>query len=328
MGNRGPQPLRDDDPHEIAGYVLEARIGEGGMGTVFLTRTHDGRHPVALKLIRREHAQSENFRRRFAREVEAARRVRGSHLAEVVDHDAEGPRPWLATRYVPGLPLDVALKEFGPLPVDCVLRLTACAARALDAVHTAGLIHRDVKPGNLLLTAEGPWLIDFGIARAADGTSALTTVGRMVGTPKYMSPEHALGRALTPASDVFTLGLVAAEAASGRHPYGEGGGFVLATRIAGTAHEPPDLSAHPAALRGVLAAALAAGPEDRPSAAEIAGLCDRAAGSDMGSGGFAGRLPKQIASAVTAIERTARKAAPAPKDPRASGWLRRMRGDS
>ncbi|MFF3321980.1 serine/threonine-protein kinase [Streptomyces sp. NPDC002889] len=326
MGNRGPQPLRDDDPREIAGYVLAARIGEGGMGTVFLTRTRDGRHPVALKLIRREHAQSENFRKRFAREVAAARRVHGHHLAPVVDHDAEGPQPWLATRYVPGLPLDAALAEFGPLPVDCVLQLTAGAAQALHAVHTAGVIHRDVKPGNLLLTAQGPWLLDFGIARAADGTSVLTTVGRMVGTPKYMSPEHALGRPLTPASDVFTLGLVAAEAATGHHPYGEGGGFVVATRIAGTAHEPPDLSAHPAALRQVLAAALAARPEDRPSAAEMEQLCGRAAQRDVGR--FGGWLPKRVAAAVTGIERAAGTAGGRVKDPRASGWLRRPRRDT
>lgn len=317
MNGRGPQPLRDDDPREIAGYPLRARIGEGGMGTVFLTSSHDGALPVALKLIRREHARSDNFRRRFAREVEAARRVHGPHLAQVVDHDAEADLPWLATRYVPGLPLGEALDGHGPLPPACVLRLTAGAARALDAVHTAGLIHRDVKPGNLLLTAQGPWLLDFGIARTADGTSVLTTVGRMVGTPKYMSPEHALGRQLTPASDIFTLGLVAAEAATGHHPYGEGGGLVVATRIAGTDREPPDLSAHPPALRHLLTATLAARPEDRPSAAEVAELC--------GPSEYAGWLPKRIASAVTAVERAAARTAHRPQDPRAGTW-RRLRG--
>ncbi|MCX4823494.1 serine/threonine protein kinase [Streptomyces sp. NBC_01142] len=314
MGNGGPEPLREDDPREIAGYVLEARIGEGGMGTVFLSRTADGR-PVALKLIRREHAQSESFRKRFAREVEAARRVQGHHLVPVVDHDAEAARPWLATRYVPGLPLDDALQQYGPLPLPCVLQLTACAAHALDSVHAAGVIHRDVKPANLLLTAEGPWLLDFGIARAV-GSAALTTIGRMVGTPRYMSPEHALGKRLTPASDVFTLGLVAAEAATGRHPYGEGGGLVVATRIAGTDREPPDLSVYPAALHEVLAACLAARPEDRPAAAEVAELCGRAAGRDVRI--FGGWLPKPLAATVSRIERAA-------KDPRSSGWLSRTR---
>ncbi|NWF30787.1 serine/threonine protein kinase [Streptomyces sp. PKU-EA00015] len=310
-GKRGPEPLRDEDPREIAGYVLTARIGEGGMGTVFLTRGRDDGLPVALKLIRRQHAENEKFRRRFAREVEAARTVQGHHLVPVVDHDTDAERPWLATRYVPGLPLDEALGEFGPLPLDCVLRLTACTARALSAVHATGLVHRDVKPANLLLTARGPWLLDFGIARAWDavgGTSALTTVGRMVGTPKYMSPEHALGRALTPASDVFTLGLVAAEAATGRHPYGEGGGLVVATRIAGTAHEPPDLSVHPEPLRRLLTATLAPRPEDRPPAADVASLCTPPHHSPDW-------LPPSVTAAVTAIHRST-----LPPDPRTSPW--------
>ncbi len=325
MRNGGLEPLRENDPREIAGYVLEARIGEGGMGTVFLTRS-PAAGPVALKLIRREHAQSENFRKRFAREVEAARRVHGRHVVPVVDHDAEAERPWLATRYVPGVALDDALAGHGPLPLACVLRLTACAARALDIVHAAGVIHRDVKPANLLLTAEGPWLLDFGIARAA-GTASLTTIGRMVGTPKYMSPEHALGKQLTPASDVFTLGLVAAEASSGRHPYGEGGGLVVATRIAGTEHEPPDLGAHPAALREVLAACLAARPQDRPDAAEVARLCGSAAGPGVRDDDFRGWLPKPVAAAVADVERAAGvpRARPPAQDPRASGWLSRIR---
>ncbi|MFF8843256.1 serine/threonine-protein kinase [Streptomyces sp. NPDC015127] len=307
-GTRGPEPLRDEDPREIAGYVLRARIGEGGMGTVFLTRGRQDGLPVALKLIRREHAENDKFRRRFAREVEAARRVQGRHLVPVVDHDAEAERPWLATRYVPGLPLDEALGQFGPLPLDCVLRLAACAARALSAVHAAGLIHRDVKPANLLLTAQGPWLLDFGIARAADSTSALTTVGRMVGTPKYMSPEHALGRALTPASDMFTLGLVAAEAATGRHPYGEGGGLVVATRIAGTSHEPPDLSAHPEPLRRLLTATLSSRPEDRPSASDVASLC-------MAPHDAQDWLPPAVSTAITSLHHTT-----LPPDPRTSRW--------
>ncbi|MET9669572.1 serine/threonine-protein kinase [Streptomyces sp. NPDC006475] len=318
MRRDGLEPLRDNDPAEIAGYVLEARIGEGGMGTVFLTRSPEGR-PVALKLIRREHAQSENFRKRFAREVEAARRVHGRHVVPVLDHDADAERPWLATRYVPGLPLDEALAEHGPLPLASVLRLTAGAACALDVVHTAGVVHRDVKPANLLLTADGPWLLDFGIARAA-GTATLTTIGRMVGTPKYMSPEHALGKKVTPASDVFTLGLVAAEAASGRHPYGEGGGLVVATRIAGTEHEPPDLGPFPAPLREVLAACLAARPEDRPAAADVARLCGNPGGRDAGD--YRGWLPKPLATAVAKVERaTGAKV----DDPRSSGWLSRIR---
>ncbi|MGW2116975.1 serine/threonine-protein kinase [Streptomyces zhihengii] len=309
-GTRGPQPLREDDPREVAGYTLRARIGEGGMGTVFLTRERDGRRPVALKLIRREHAQNERFRRRFAREVQVARTVQGPHLVPVVDHDAEAELPWLATRYVPGVPLDEALREFGPLPVGAALRLTAGAAHALAAVHTAGLVHRDVKPANVLLAAEGPWLMDLGIARDTGNTSALTTVGRMVGTPRYMSPEHALGRDLTSASDVFTLGLVAAEAVTGRHPYGEGGGLVVATRIAGTEHDPPDLAAHPAPLRELIAATLSPRPADRPTAAETASLCDALAAAAPARDW----LPRPLASAITALARAT--------DPRTFPWLR------
>lgn len=137
-----------------------------------------------------------------------------------------------------------------------------------------------------------------------------------------MSPEHASGRRVTPASDVFTLGLVAAEAATGRHPYGEGGGLVVATRIAGTDREPPDLSAHPPALRRLLAATLAARPEDRPTAAEVAALCGAGAGFAA-----AGRLPKRVASAVTAIDRASAKIFPDARDPR-TGWLDRLRGDT
>lgn len=309
-GTRGPLPLREDDPREVAGYTLRARIGEGGMGTVFLTRERGGRRPVALKLIRREHAQNERFRRRFAREVQVARSVHGPHLVPVVDHDAEAELPWLATRYVPGVPLDEALREFGPLPVGAALRLTAGAAHALAAVHAAGLVHRDVKPANVLLAAEGPWLMDLGIARDADGTSALTTIGRMVGTPRYMSPEHALGRDLTSASDVFTLGLVAAEAVTGRHPYGEGGGLVVATRIAGTAHDPPDLGAHPAPLRELIAATLSPRPADRPTAAETASLCDALAAAAPARGW----LPRPLSSAITALARATA--------PRTFPWLR------
>nr|WP_247200735.1 serine/threonine-protein kinase [Streptomyces sp. LBUM 1481] len=181
-----PEPLRVEDPREIAGYPLYARIGEGGMGTVYLSRSRGGQ-PVALKLVRPEYAGSPAFRERFAREVAAGRRVSGYHLVPIVDHDARAERPWLATHYVPGVPLDQALETHGPLPVPTVLQLLACAAHALDAVHTAGVIHRDVKPANVLLAADGPWLLDFGIARAA-GAATLTTAGRLIGTPRYMSP--------------------------------------------------------------------------------------------------------------------------------------------
>ncbi|MFH8516462.1 serine/threonine-protein kinase [Streptomyces gelaticus] len=328
-----PGPLRADDPREISGYVLRARVGAGGMGTVYLSHTRGGQ-PVALKVIRREYARDAEFRMRFAREVAAARRVSGYHLLPVVDHDTEGPRPWFATHYVPGLPLDAALDAHGPLPTDAVLRLAGCLAGALDAVHAAGVIHRDIKPGNLLLAASGPWLLDFGIARAA-GALALTTAGRLIGSPKHMSPEHALGRELTPASDVFALGLLTAEAATGQHPYGRGHGLAVAARIAETDREPPELGHHPEPLRRLLRLCLAARPEDRPSAPEVAELCRLALGAADGRGlrDFTGWLPDPVASAVARIEAATRPRStaytptyvPTVRDPLAAEWNRRVR---
>ncbi|GHH76251.1 hypothetical protein GCM10018793_21440 [Streptomyces sulfonofaciens] len=293
-----PVPLRIDDPRQIAGYPLHARIGQGGMGTVYLSRTRGGQ-PIAVKLIRREYAGDPAFRERFSREVAAARRVSGYHVIPVVDHNADGEQPWLATRYVPGVPLDAALDAHAPLPLPTTLQLLACAATALHAVHTAGIVHRDVKPGNLLLTAEGPWLLDFGIARAA-GTTTFTTKGRLVGSPRYMSPEHAMGRPVTPASDVFALGLLAAEAATGHHPYGRGNGLAIAARIAGTDREPPALDGVPEPLRAVVAGCLAAWPARRPSAAGLAELCAGAARQDVRD--FTGWLPGPLAAEVTRVE--------------------------
>lgn len=179
-------PLEPQDPRENAGYRLLARIGEGGMGTVYLSHTRGGQ-PVALKLIRREFGQDPDFRRRFEQEVQAARRVQGYHLVPVLDHDTTGATPWLASVFVPGLSLHDAVSTYGPLPLDTVFQLVGCTARALASIHAAGVVHRDLKPANLLLGAAGPYVIDFGIARAADSTQ-LTRTGGVIGTPQYMSP--------------------------------------------------------------------------------------------------------------------------------------------
>lgn len=221
----------------MAGYRLLARIGEGGMGSVYLSRTR-GNQPVALKVIRREYAQDPEFRRRFEQEARSARQVQGYHIVPVVDHDTNGPQPWLATTYVPGLALDDVLALYGPLPLAAALQLTGCAADALHSVHKAGVIHRDLKPSNVLIGSEGPWVIDFGIARAADATQ-LTRSGGFIGTPQYMSPEHANGLPLTPATDIFSLGLIAAVCATGRHPYGDAGAITVAAQIANTGVRPP-----------------------------------------------------------------------------------------
>ncbi|MEU6866758.1 serine/threonine-protein kinase [Streptomyces sp. NPDC046876] len=291
--------LGPEDPREVAGYRLLARIGEGGMGSVYLSRTR-GNQPVALKVIRREYAEDPGFRRRFEQEALAARQVHGYHIVPVVDHDTGGPRPWLATAYVPGLPLDEVLDLHGPLPMTTVLQLVGCAAEALQAVHKAGVIHRDLKPGNVLIGSDGPWVIDFGIARAADATR-LTRSGGFIGTPQFMSPEHAGGLPLTPATDVFSLGLIAAVCATGRHPYGEAGAITVATQIANTATRPPDLSGYPEPLRGILRDCLAADPGARPTPSALAGLCQDLSGRPLRD--FAGWLPGPVAQDIARRER-------------------------
>ncbi|MFD3700578.1 serine/threonine-protein kinase [Streptomyces sp. NPDC058646] len=297
-GHAALRPLAAGDPREIAGYGLLARIGEGGMGSVYLSRTR-GSRPVALKMIRREYAGDAEFRRRFEQEVKAAQQVRGYHLVPVLDFDTQGEQPWLATAYVPGLPLDEALDAFGPLPLPAALQLVACVARALESVHAAGIVHRDLKPGNIMLAADGPWVIDFGIARAAENTR-LTRSGGFIGTPQFMSPEQGVGGDLTAACDVFSLGLIAAVAATGRHPYGEGSALTVATQIANTAQHPPDLSGYPDWLRPLLEGTLAADPAARPAPAELARLCERFAGREAAD--LTGWLPEPWAAAVAARE--------------------------
>ncbi|MFJ5302777.1 serine/threonine-protein kinase [Streptomyces sp. NPDC088350] len=295
------RPLGPDDPRDVAGYRLLARIGEGGMGSVYLSRTR-GNQPVALKVIRREYAQDEGFRRRFEQEATSARRVQGYHIVPVVDHDTTGPQPWLATVYVPGLALDRVLALHGPLPLPTVLHLTGCAAEALHAVHKAGVIHRDLKPSNILIGSDGPWIIDFGIARAADATR-LTRSGGLIGTPQYMSPEHAGGQEQTPAADVFSLGLIAAVAATGRHPYGDSGAITLAAKIANTEFRPPDLTSYPEPLRSVLERTLAADPAARPAPSELAALCQELAERPLRD--FGDWLPAVVAADIARLEQLA-----------------------
>ncbi|MFD5143211.1 serine/threonine-protein kinase [Streptomyces sp. NPDC058401] len=294
-------PLEPQDPRETAGYRLIARIGEGGMGTVYLSHTRGGQ-PVALKLIRREFGQDPDFRSRFEQEVRAARRVQGYHLVPVLDHDTTGASPWLASVFVPGLSLHEALSAYGPLPLPAVFQLIGCTARALGSIHAAGVVHRDLKPANLLLGAAGPYVIDFGIARAADSTQ-LTRTGGVIGTPQYMSPEHALGAEVTPASDLFAAGLIAAVAATGRHPYGEGGATALGVRIANTDRLPPDLNGYPAELRPLLERCLTADPAERIGTVELAAMCELFAGRPLND--FDGWLPEPVGQAIARRVRAA-----------------------
>ncbi|GAA2424144.1 protein kinase domain-containing protein [Streptomyces coeruleofuscus] len=267
--------LSPDDAQEIAGYRLRARLGEGGMGMVYLSHTRGGQ-PVALKVVRREYAQDPEFRKRFAQEVTAARRVQGPYTAPVLDSFTDGPEPWLAIGYVPGPSLASAVYQHGTLPLRTVLQLTAGIAEALQTIHGAGVIHRDLKPSNVLLASDGPRVIDFGIARAAD-TTALTGTDVRLGTPAYMAPEQAMGGDVTPALDVFALGLVAYFAATGRHPFGEGASHALLYRIVSN---EPDLDACPEELRGVVVGCLAKDPAARPTPGQIIEACNTLAGTE------------------------------------------------
>jgi hypothetical protein len=267
------KPLEPDDPRVVGRYPLAARLGAGGMGRVYLAYTPGGR-PVAIKVVRPELGEDPQFRRRFEREVRAAERVQGLYTAPVVDADTSGPVPWLATAYIPGPSLADAVGRHGPLPLPTVLLLLAGIAEALQAIHGAGVVHRDLKPSNVLLAADGPRVIDFGIARAAEsGTSgtSLTDSGMVVGTPSFMSPEQAAGGAVGPATDVFALGQLAVYAATGTPAFGEGTAHSVLYRIV---HEWPDLSVLAGGpLKELVAHCLAKDPAARPSPPEIIARC-------------------------------------------------------
>ncbi|MEV8533664.1 protein kinase [Streptomyces sp. NPDC051211] len=295
------QPLTGDDPTTIAGYRLAARLGAGGMGKVYLSYTPGGR-PVAIKVIRPEFGEDPEFRRRFAQEVKSAQRVQGLFTAPVIDADTDGAQPWLATAYVPGPSLAEAVVAHGALPVEAVLLLIAGMAEALTVIHGAGIVHRDLKPSNVLLAADGPRVIDFGIAYAADATS-LTGSGVTIGTPSFMAPEQAAGRRVTPATDIFALGQVAAYAATGAPAFGEGTSHGVLYRIV---HEEPDLSGVPERLTELITRCLAKDPEARPSISEIISLCQSANAETVL------RRPEDWLPGAVAADITVRAAAPAP----------------
>ncbi|MFI8916634.1 bifunctional serine/threonine-protein kinase/ABC transporter substrate-binding protein [Streptomyces sp. NPDC053513] len=261
------QPLKKADPSSLAGYRLLGRLGTGGMGVVYLARTSGGAL-AALKLIRAEHAADPGFRARFRREATAAERITGRWVVRVLGADPEAREPWLATEYVPGPSLAEAVALHGALPEPTVRALGARLADALDGMHAAGLVHRDVKPGNVLLALDGPRLIDFGIARVS-GATALTATDAMIGTPGFLAPEQARvagAGEVGPAADVFSLGCVLAYALTGERPFGTG---AVAAVVYRTVHEEPDLADVQDTLLPLVTACLAKDPADRPSAAEV-----------------------------------------------------------
>ncbi|MCX4818604.1 serine/threonine protein kinase [Streptomyces sp. NBC_01142] len=314
------QPLDPGEPQTIGAYRLLGRLGAGGMGRVYLGRSAGGR-TVAVKVVHPHFALDEEFRARFRREVQAARRVGGEWTAPVLDADPEAPVPWVATGYVAGPSLSRAVAEHGPLPTSAVRVLGAGLAEALAAVHGLELVHRDVKPSNVLLTLDGPRLIDFGIARAwgsprtefGGGTASLTSTGVSVGSPGYMSPEQILGRSITGAADVFSLGAVLAYAATGEAPFPGDSSAALLYKVV---HEEPELGSLEGDLRELVAACLAKSPDARPAPGEIAGrLAPGGAVSLIGTGWLPGPLVEQVSrSAVSLLDLE-----PAHADPAASG---------
>ncbi|MFG2982226.1 MDR family MFS transporter [Streptomyces sp. NPDC048258] len=260
------------DPTRIGPYRLIARLGAGGMGLVYLGRSEGGR-TVAVKVVQAEYAGHPEFRRRFAREVAAARRVGGSWTAAVLDADPEAAVPWVATQYIPGPDLrTVVAEDFGPLPEHSVHTLANRLAVALQAVHKAGLIHRDLKPSNVLVTVDGPRVIDFGIARAMDslaGDSLHTHTGMLIGSPGFMSPEQVRGLELTPASDVFCLGAVLVYAATGRLLFGATD-TGLNAHLFRIAEEEADLTGVPETLVDPVRDCLHKDPARRPTPEQVA----------------------------------------------------------
>ncbi|MFE2531539.1 bifunctional serine/threonine-protein kinase/ABC transporter substrate-binding protein [Streptomyces sp. NPDC059371] len=261
------EPLRSSDPARIADHRLLRRLGAGGMGVVYLARTPGGAL-VALKVLLAEYAEEPGFKERFRREVEVARRVDSPCVVPLVDADPDAEAPWLATAFVPGPSLAEAVTAYGPLSERGLRLLGARLAEALGEVHRAGLVHRDLKPGNVLIAHDGPRLIDFGIARAPEDRT-LTATGMVVGTPGYLSPEQAEGRGgdgIGPASDVFSLGCVLAFAATGRAPFGSGAVDALLYRAV---HDPADLEGVPEGLLDVVGRCLEKDPARRPDAGEL-----------------------------------------------------------
>ncbi|MGW0197485.1 serine/threonine-protein kinase [Nonomuraea sp. NPDC003201] len=298
-------PVRDGDPRRIGPYRLIGQLGSGGMGRVFLGRSRGGR-AVAVKVVHAELAGDAEFRRRFAAEVEAARRVGGFYTAEVVDADADADPPWLATAYIPGPSLAEAVTRHGPLPPAAVRVLGAGLAEGLAAIHSTGLVHRDLTHRNVILADDGPRVIDFGIAKALDTVHFST---RVIGTPGFMSPEQARAGQIGPESDVFSLGCVLAYAATGTGPFGGGRADLVVYRVV---HEEPDLGGVPADLVPLLRACLAKTPADRPRLDDV---LDRLEGPDAATHWLPPDVTAMITERGTAIRTLARPGDPEPPEP-------------
>ncbi|MGW6563752.1 serine/threonine protein kinase [Streptomyces hydrogenans] len=252
--------LREDDPRKVGSFRIVARLGSGGMGTVYLAEREGRDGQVAVKMIRSDHAQEEGFRRRFEREATAASSVRSPYTVRVISFDTQAPEPWIAAEYVEGLSLRDHVLSRGPLGMGDAVELALGLTFGLASIHRAGLVHRDLKPGNILLTEKGPKVIDFGLAYATDFSHA-THTGVVLGTPGYFSPEQVQGKPVSPASDIFSLGAVLTFASSGDHAFR---GATPLTAQYHVVHEDPKLAGVPEELQDLIAACMAKEPQERP----------------------------------------------------------------
>lgn len=258
--------LSSDDPRGIGPYRLRAVLGAGGMGRVYLGTDGDGKI-AAVKSVRAEYAYDSGFRARFARELDLSSRATGPFTPRVLDSDATARVPWMATEYVAGPTLHELVRVTGPLPEESVRFLLRAVASALVGIHGAGLVHHDLKPGNIMAAATGPQLIDFGVSRALEAVGDPDEVETLVaGTPGYTAPEQHDGTGASPATDLFALAGTAVFALTGSGPFGEGHPSAVAYRIT---HREPELDSVPEDLRELLGRCLATNPDDRPTAERL-----------------------------------------------------------
>ncbi|WP_218040487.1 serine/threonine-protein kinase [Actinomadura sp. WMMB 499] len=299
------QALEPGDPRSVEtsgggdaprAYRLLARLGSGGMGTVYLGRSAAGR-AVAVKVVHPEFAADERFRERFRREVELSGTVGGGFTAPVLDAAPDAPAPWLATAFLPSVPLRDAVRSSGALPPDAVRYLAAGVAEALVEIHGAGIVHRDLTPANILLAADGPRVIDFGIARALDAAT-ITNSEAPLGAPGFMSPEQAAGDPIGPPSDVFTLGATLMFACTGREPFGGGTWHEQLLRLRS---ERPRFDRVPDEhLRALIAGCMEREPSRRPTAAQIA---ERIGEPPSGAAGWPPAVTAEIGRRAREAER-------------------------
>jgi outer membrane protein assembly factor BamB len=259
----GLAPLRPDDPKRLGDYRVVGRLGEGGQGSVFLAHGSAG-EPVAIKVLHARFGADPKARARFIREVDAARRVAGFCTARVLGADLDGAVPYVVSEFIEGPSLRDYLTRHGPQSGGALERLAIGTLTALAAIHRAGIVHRDFKPANVLLSAEGPRVVDFGIARALDATSTLTS--QAIGTPAYMAPEQLAGHAVTTAADLFSWAATMAHVATGRPPFGADS---VAAVVAAVLDDEPDLGGLDGRLRPMVAGCLAKDPATRPTAPEL-----------------------------------------------------------